>query len=116
VLTSSDTFTSQAQVMCAPQHLNVWITWQVEQSIPPDRSVFVHLLGADGAVLAQDDRFAPVYGWRPFSTFTPFEQVRDLYQLPRLPLAQSVRFGLYFQDNQGQFVNEHVHTLDAVCS
>jgi len=116
VLTSSDTFTSQAQVTCAPQHLNVWITWQVGQSIPPDRSVFVHLLGADGAVLAQDDRFAPVYGWRPFSTFTPFEQVRDLYQLPRLPLAQSVRFGLYYQDNQGQFVNEHVHTLDAVCS
>jgi hypothetical protein len=115
VLTSSDTFTSQAQVTCAPQHLDVWITWQVGQSIPPDRSVFVHLLGADGAVLAQDDRFAPVYGWRPFSTFTPFEQVRDLYQLPRLPLAQSVRFGLYYQDNQGQFVNEHVHTLDAVC-
>ena len=89
--------------------------WQAGRTPLLDRSVFGHLLDANGTVLAQDDRFAPIYGWRPFSTFTPFEQVRDLYQLPRLASAKTIRFGLYYQDTQGQFVNEHVHVLDATC-
>lgn len=112
---TNEAFTSEATLQCVEESLYVWITWQAGETPLADRSVFVHLLDAEGAVLAQDDRFAPVYGWRPFSTFTPFEQVHDLYQLPRMTLAKTVRFGLYYQDTQGQFVNEHVHILDATC-
>ena len=110
-----DTFPPPTDVQCDDDHVNLWIMWQAGRTPLLDRSVFVHLLDANGTVLAQDDRFAPIYGWRPFSTFTPFEQVRDLYQLPRLASAKTIRFGLYYQDTQGQFVNEHVHVLDATC-
>lgn len=75
--------------------------------IRPDRdlSVFVHLLDADGNLIAQGDQSAPVYGWRPLTTWEVGEVVRDMYVLPRLAGAQTIRYGLYQRLASGEFQN-----------
>jgi hypothetical protein len=67
--------------------------------------VFVHLLDAGGNVIAQGDQSAPVYGWRPLTSWEADEVVRDVYPLPRAGGAATVRFGLYEQLESGAFEN-----------
>lgn len=87
------------------------VAWGARRSPSADASVFVHLVDAAGSVLAQDDQAAPVYGWRPLTTWQPGELVRDSYQLPRLARAVAIEFGLYVQTSDGAFVNEYEQTM-----
>ncbi|HLV35577.1 MAG TPA: hypothetical protein VKY59_10705, partial [Spirillospora sp.] len=80
-----------------------------------DRSVFVHLLNASGALIAQADQFAPVYGWRPLTGWTADEVIRDVYVLPHAPEAASIRYGLYYQADDGAFVNVLEREIRADC-
>jgi hypothetical protein len=54
--------------------------WQGERPLSTDYTVFVHLLGSDGSLLAQHDEM-PGDGDRPTSTWQPGEVVADLHTL-----------------------------------
>jgi hypothetical protein len=86
-----------------------------EEKPERDLSVFVHLLDSGGSVVAQDDRSAPVFGWRPLTTWVPEEVVRDVYVLPRLPGALAVSYGLYEQRADGSFNNVVTYRLPVEC-
>lgn len=105
-----------AQLLCTDDQLFLTIDWAAPSTPPRDLSVFVHLIDADGALLAQDDRAAPVYGWRPLTSWLPNERVRDSYVLPRLAGAEQIRFGLYAIADNGAFDNQLIETLPAVCN
>ncbi len=101
---------------CGPDTLTLQVDWWALAKPPRDKSVLVHLLESDGRVLAQDDQSAPVYGWRPLTSFEAGEVVRDLYTLPRVPGAASVQFGLYEKMENGEFKNDSVVTIPVACS
>jgi len=77
--------------------------------------VFVHLLDAEGNILAQADQAAPVYGWRPVSGWLPGEIVRDVYAVERITGAVALRYGLYYQAADGAFVNDLERRVEVVC-
>ncbi|MEO0564827.1 MAG: hypothetical protein AAF125_22160, partial [Chloroflexota bacterium] len=108
-------YNRQPQVICDVETLYFAIAWMHEAAIESDYSVFVHLLDDDGALLAQDDRVAPVYGWRPTTTWQPNERIRDLYALPRDPNGAMIRYGLYYQDADGAFINVTADTVPLGC-
>ncbi|MBI5668123.1 MAG: DUF2723 domain-containing protein [Chloroflexi bacterium] len=102
-------------IECGLDAIVLRVAW-VTASVPErDLSVFVHLLDADGNVVAQGDQAAPVYGWRPLTSWAAGERVRDVYRLPRREEAASVRFGLYIQAANGEFVNEVVYEVPVDC-
>lgn len=96
---------AETRLTCEADSVTLEVVWQAVRQPERDLSVFVHLRDVQGAVIAQDDRSAPVYGWRPVTTFAPGERVRDFYTLPRLANAQDIRYGLYYQAEDGAFVN-----------
>ena len=100
---------------CEADTLRLDLIWLAPASVDRDLNVFVHLLDANGTLLAQDDRTAPVYGWRPLTTWTPGEMIHDLYTLPYHPDAASVRYGLYEQTADGAFVNAIERELEVDC-
>jgi hypothetical protein len=100
---------------CTADGLNLRVAWASATVPTADRSVFVHLLDAVGNVIAQADESAPVYGWRPLTTWDAGEVVRDVYPLPRLPEAATVAFGLYTQQADGSFLNESVNEVAVIC-
>ncbi len=100
---------------CTPDALNLEIGWQALSPPERDLSVFVHLLDANGAVIAQGDESSPVYGWRPVTSWQVGEIVPDVYPLPRLPNAALIRYGLYYQDSSGAFVNETSYDVPVKC-
>ncbi len=104
------------QLSCSDERLILTIDWAAPRTPPRDLNVFVHLIDADGTLLAQDDRAAPVYGWRPLTSWLPNERVRDSYALPRLADAEQIRFGLYAIAEDGTFDNLLIETLPAVCT
>ncbi|MCA9919595.1 MAG: glycosyltransferase family 39 protein, partial [Anaerolineales bacterium] len=61
-------------------NLTVTLVWQANQSPPADWTVFVHLIGADGQLVAQQDN-APLFGTRPTRSWQPGEQLIDRYEL-----------------------------------
>ncbi|MGH9201322.1 MAG: hypothetical protein ACRD2A_08810, partial [Vicinamibacterales bacterium] len=86
--------------------------WQAISPVERDYSVFVHVSDRDvidgpGAIIAQADSSAPVYGWYPTSRWSRGEIVRDDYVIRTPPdrLAQIVAVGLYDQDDAGMFHN-----------
>ena len=85
---------------CEPDRLVLELVWHAGQSPPPtDLSVFVKAFSADGALLAQGDQFAPVYGLRPTSAWRPGERLRDFYPLDLAPAQVSaLSYGLYHVD------------------
>jgi hypothetical protein len=93
------------RVTCNTGEIVLELTWQAHQRPLRDLSVFVHLLAADGTLLAQDDRSAPVYGWRPLTEWLPGEIVYDMYVLPRIPGGVNIAYGLYTQHADGAFEN-----------
>jgi hypothetical protein len=101
--------------ICNPDTLVLTVDWAAPDIPTEDWSVFVHLLDSNGVVIAQADQSAPVYGWRPLTTWQPGERVRDIYTLPRLAEASAMRYGLYHQLATGEFVNEIEHTLLVNC-
>ena len=106
---------SQEKISCEPSHIQLQVMWLAPAAPARDLSVFVHLLDADGNRIAQDDRFAPVYGWRPVTTWTPGELILDWYTLPRLPSADRLRYGLYYQGFNGEFVNVVENEIEVGC-
>ena len=63
-----------------PRWLNVWLRWQAAR--PPDRSetVFVHLIGPQGNLVAQHDGL-PQAGYAPTPTWQPGAPVDDRHSL-----------------------------------
>jgi hypothetical protein len=74
-------YTVSADFLLPADTLLVTLTW--EALAPPlrDYTVFVHLLAADGSLIAQADG-QPVGGNRPTSGWQPGETIRDRYALP----------------------------------
>lgn len=100
---------------CMYRKIMLWVSWHTDRKPERDLSVFVHLLDAEGSVIAQDDHSAPVYGWRPLTSWLPEEVVRDVYTLPRLPGAVMVDYGLYEQRADGSFNNVVSYRLPVEC-
>lgn len=61
--------------------LQVTLLWQSRAAPTQDYTVFVHLLGADGHLLAQHDG-VPVFGSRPTRTWAAGDLVLDRHTLP----------------------------------
>lgn len=60
--------------------LSVAVYWHALAAVPGDDKVFVHILGADGLALAQDD--AKPVGWTyPTTAWQPGEFIRDVHRL-----------------------------------
>lgn len=101
-----------AWLACDKRTIALHVVWQAHEPPTAALSVFVHLMGnASPVSLAQADQSAPVFGLYPFTRWAPGEVVRDVYLLPRLPEAETVRFGLYEQSAAGEFVNYPAATL-----
>lgn len=105
----------QADVVCRPNAILLWIKWTTDVKPDHDLSVYVHLLDKDGAMIAQADEAAPVYGWRPLTSWEAGELVTDVYALPRLPNADSIAYGLYRQLPSGEFQNEYTFSAAVKC-
>lgn len=105
----------EAALVCRADALELRVNWLAASAPQRDYSVFVHLLDAGGAVLAQGDQAAPVYGWRPTTSWAAGEIVRDVYTLAHEPGAALVRYGLYYQDAGGAFVNDYVYEMQVRC-
>lgn len=105
----------EAAVQCDADRLLLSVTWGAPETPATDLSVFVHLLDDQGAMLAQSDQSAPVYGWRPLTTWLPGEAVRDVYALPNVTGAAQIRFGLYHQREDGSFENVLQRELPVEC-
>lgn len=99
---------------CDAELIALEVLWYAREKPTRDLSVFVHLLDESGALIAQADQRAPVYGWRPLTTWQAHEYVRDIYPLPRLAGA-AVRFGLYAVLPEGGFENVLSETLPLAC-
>lgn len=70
-----------AELLVSPgDTLTVTLVWRARQTIPADLTVFVHLLGADGQIVTQQDN-PPLFGTRPTTTWRPGERLIDRYTL-----------------------------------
>jgi hypothetical protein len=102
------------RLVCDAELIAVDVLWYAHVQPTRDLSVFVHLIDSSGAVIAQADQRAPVYGWRPLTTWVQHEYVRDIYPLPRMP-GSAVNFGLYAVLPDGGFENVLSETLPLDC-
>lgn len=92
------------------------VTWATENAPNEDLSVFVKAFDQQGNVIAQGDQFAPVYGWRPLTTWTAGEQVRDIYPLDAAPSqVATVRYGMYRTLPDGGFENVSEYNVPVKC-
>jgi hypothetical protein len=105
----------QASVVCRANTIELHDDWLAIHKPDHDLSVFLHLLDKDGAMIGQADEAAPVYGWRPLTTWQAGEVVSDVYALPRLPNAGSIAYGLYRQLTSGEFENEFSYSAAVDC-
>ncbi|MBL8133933.1 MAG: DUF2723 domain-containing protein [Anaerolineae bacterium] len=103
--TAADVSVFAHRLTCTPLDLIIEVDWMAHRRPEKELSIFVHLLDHAGAVRAQDDHDAPVYGLRPLTTWSQGEVVRDYYVLPRLSVGERVRYGLYTQHADGSFEN-----------
>ena len=69
------------------------LTWQAHGAVPDDVTVFVHVLGANGQLLAQADG-DPLAGTYPFAQWPQGLVVDDIRQVD-VSNAAAVRVGLY---------------------
>ncbi len=102
-------------VVCKANMIELQVNWVATGQPDHDLSVYVHLLDKDGAMIAQADEVAPVYGWRPLTSWLAGEVVHDVYALPRLPNADSIAYGLYRQLPTGEFQNEYTFNAAVKC-
>ena len=90
------------RVQCLPGLVALEVTWFTPDVPAEDLSVFVHALDADGALIAQGDQAAPVYGLRPLTGWEAGEAVRDVYPIAVDPAAVArLRYGLYRRTADG---------------
>jgi len=97
-----------ADVMAAGATLPVTVTWQAVGDLAGwDLMGFVHLLGSEGRVVAQEDH-VPQRGQRPTRGWLPGEVVTDRYDLllpPDLPPGvYALEVGLYRSDSGTRLV------------
>lgn len=89
--------------------VRISLFWHVEQPIAQNYSVFVHLLSADGRLLAQHDSW-PADAHAPTSVLPPGSTVRDIHYL-NLPEAVSpgavLRVGLYESTTGEQWLTQN---------
>ncbi|MCC6614840.1 MAG: DUF2723 domain-containing protein [Anaerolineae bacterium] len=104
-----------SQIVCDVDSILLQVDWYTPTVPERDLSVFVHLLDASGTIIAQADQAAPVYGWRPLTTWQAGEIVPDMYALPNLDNEAAIRFGLYAQRADGSFENVIEEELSADC-
>ncbi|MCL4252321.1 MAG: DUF2723 domain-containing protein [Anaerolineae bacterium] len=87
------------RVVCDNERISLYVTWVTGDIPTEDLSVFVHGLSDNGNLIAQGDQPAPVYLWRPMTTWVAGEMVTDVYPLVYFPHTlgniQTIRFGLY---------------------
>jgi hypothetical protein len=102
-------------VTCDATRITLAVDWYTPDVPPQDLSVFVHLRDAADTVIAQGDQAAPVYGWRPLTTWTVSEIVHDVYLLPYDANGTAIVYGLYTQRADGSFENVVEYRLDRVC-
>ncbi len=85
----------------AGRPLNIDLHWQSLSPTSTDYTVFVHIIGPDGATVAQQDR-PPLHGFAPTRTWQSGQQIDDefIISLPEdLPTGEyEVRVGLYTLD------------------
>jgi hypothetical protein len=74
--------------------LQIDLTWQILELPSPDVTVFVHVLNADGQLVAQADG-DPLSGTYPFGQWTPGLVVRDRRAIEVSGSGLSLRVGLY---------------------
>jgi hypothetical protein len=90
-----------AQITCRESDIAVVLQWLAVATPTRNLSVKVHLTQADDtARLAGVDSFAPVYGWRPTSSWLPGEVITEHYRLPRLATGEQIIIGLYDESFQ----------------
>jgi hypothetical protein len=104
-----------ARVECTSTGINLHIDWASAEKPEHDLSVFVHLLDTDANVIGQGDQAAPVYGWRPLTTWAAGEVIHDIYPLPRAENAAAIQYGLYRQTETGAFENEFTYEIPVEC-
>ncbi len=74
-------------------HLTAY--WQAETDIETDATVFAHLTGPDGALVAQADGY-PLLGMLPFWLWEPDQVVRDVRHFDPVPAGEyTVRLGIW---------------------
>jgi hypothetical protein len=104
-----------SNLTCTQNGINLQVRWASADKPSEDLSVFVHLLDENGSLLAQADQAAPVYGWRPLTTWAAGEVVRDVYPLPRPANAARIQYGLYRSLPGGGFQNSADYTIPVKC-
>ncbi len=102
------------RLTCSADQLHLTVEWASATRPTEDWSVFVHALAADGTLVGQGDVAAPVFGWRPLTTWEAGEMVRDVYSLPR-SAARSIRYGFYTRQPDGAFENRVEHEITVEC-
>ncbi|MCB8929437.1 MAG: hypothetical protein H6652_27850, partial [Ardenticatenaceae bacterium] len=73
------------------------LLWRAESEMPTSYRVFIHLVNADGQIVAQADG-EPANWSRPTTGWVPGEYILDAHTLslpPDLPPNASLRIGLY---------------------
>ncbi|CAN5728076.1 hypothetical protein BH10CHL1_BH10CHL1_39330 [soil metagenome] len=78
--------------------LEIQLQWQAMRTIHTDYTIFAHLLGPDGKLVAQQDK-QPLDGFFPTSRWLPAQLVADSYQLAlpstAAPGQYTLEVGLY---------------------
>jgi hypothetical protein len=103
-------------VTCDEETVTLAVGWYAAQAPDRDLSVKVHLTRAESPVpLFQADKNAPVFGWRPTSSWIAGELVQDFYTLPRLLEGKQIILGMYEQLSDGTFANYGDTSLAVEC-
>ena len=106
-----------ARVDCEEQRLSLAVRWQAGAERPrADLSVFVKAYDAAGQLIAQGDQSAPVYGWRPLTSWRAGETIEDIYPLAAAPAQVSlIRYGLYRTTAAGEFDDRLAYEIRPAC-
>ena len=107
------TLTGLTQLPITNNQLPLTLLWRAAAEMPTSYRVFIHLVNADGQILAQADG-EPANWSRPTTGWVPGEYILDAHALtlpPELPPDASLRIGLYdpatgqrLQTEEGEFV------------
>jgi hypothetical protein len=94
--------------------LPVALHWRATQLMSADYHIFVHLITADGNIVAQSDG-QPALWTRPTSTWSPGERIEDRHALSLpvdlLPGDYTLITGLYLPDNGERLLSSKQETF-----
>ncbi len=103
---SAKPFIGLARLACGREQHRLDVDWIASRTPMRDYSVFVHLVDADGVLIAQADQPTPVFNVYPTSRWSPQEIVHGIYHIDAVDGAIALRYGLYYQADDGSFINE----------